>query len=103
MPNGQVINAVMVPGKGAKAAPRDGLSMTIKGKIVEETDITHKITELIIVTDTGDRFVTANAPFCNTLRFKAMGKIVKLTGTTISKTSFKGYPAIYIKDILEVK
>lgn len=103
MPDGTTLGLVRVPGQGAKPAPPDGVQMVIKGKVKDVTDEQTKTSAIVIQTETGDNWVAANPPFVNTLKMKAIGKTVKVKGISISKTSFKNFPAIFIKDILEVK
>jgi hypothetical protein len=75
----------------------------LKGVAALESSPSLSASQVVIKTETGQTYFAFNAPYVNTLRFECIGKKVKVKGINVTKTTFKGYPGIYIQDILEVK
>jgi len=104
LPSGKNIVAHSLRVKSDGIVIPDGVEVVLNVRVTNETLVTavSKETQLVLETENGKRFLPSNAPYINTLR-TVSGRNVTIKGVTISKTSFKNYPAIYIKDILEVK
>ena len=103
LPNGEKVVAHNIRSSSSKIVIPDGVEVVLNVRVVSETLVTgvFKQTNLVLETENGKMFLPSNAPYVNTLR-TLTDKSVTIKGVTISKTSFKGYPAIYITDILEV-
>ena len=101
---------IKVPGKGAKAGKTkiiipNGTEIIVTGLVTMETPseaMGNK--QLVIVTETGEKYAVGNPPYYNTLRFNALGRTVKVKGKHINGAiAFKNYNTVFVEDILEVK
>jgi hypothetical protein len=96
-------NAVQAAMEKKRAAFKPkGVQMIVKGRIHNDSLPMTMNTQLVITMETGDTYVLGNGPYVNTLRLKAMGKMVKLKGIDVGETSFKKYHGLYVQDILEI-
>jgi hypothetical protein len=86
----------------SQGAP-EGVQVILKGMAALESSPSLSAAQVVIKTETGQTYFAFNAPYVNTLRFNCIGKKVKVKGINVTKTTFKGYPGIYVQDILEVK
>ena len=102
LPTGEVVTAYKIVQATQRAPMPSGTRIIIKGRIVREKDDIGS-SQLVLVSDTGVRFILLNAPYMRKLEKEGIKKTAKLKGITIEKTSFKNYPALYIEDIVEIE
>ncbi len=100
LPTGEEVTAYRIP-PVARTAPT-GTKIILAGKVTKEKDDLGSV-QLVIQSDVGTKYILLNTPYLIRIEKDGLGKTVKLKGITISKTTFKNYPAIYIEDILEIR
>ena len=99
LPSGEVVTAYRL---GQKIPPPpSGTRIVLSGRVVREKDDMGSV-QLVLISDVGAKYILLNAPYMARLEKSSLGKKAKIRGIIISRTSFKNYPAIYIKDILEI-
>lgn len=108
LPSGEVVDAYKIRFSTRVPVPEKVL-IAVKGIVnweTQELSITGKVPPLknvVLTTETGQKYVLTNPPYVNTLIFNAIGKKVKLKGFTMGKTSFKDYEGLWVEDILEIE
>ncbi|MDW8056248.1 MAG: hypothetical protein RMJ13_06035 [Elusimicrobiota bacterium] len=106
LPTGEVVDAYRIRFSTRIPVPERAM-MIVKGVVNWEKQEIHPkaqpLEQVVLTTDTGQKFVLSNPPYVNTLIFNAIGKKVKLKAVTMGKTSFKDYEGLWIEDILEIE
>jgi hypothetical protein len=100
LPSGEVVTAYRMAQK--PQTPPSGTRIIVSGQVRKESDDIGSV-QLVLETEVGSKYILLNPPFMYRLEKNALGKSAKIKGVTIAKTSFKGYPAIYIEDIIEIR
>ncbi len=107
LPTSEVVDAYRIRFSTRIPVPEKSL-MVLKGVVNwEKQEIlpgkAQPLQEVVLTTETGEKYVLSNPPYVNTLIFNAIGKKVKIKGLTMGKTSFKNYDGFWVEDILEIE
>ncbi len=105
LPTGEVVDAYHIswPKETKQVVEIRKESVILTGTIKWEKDEHSPVSSIVLETETGSKYILFNPKYENLLIFNAVNKKVKIKGITMGeKTSFKGYPGIWIEDVLEI-